>query len=224
MPRAMHGCLRAVKPCGEDSSRHRGGGGAARGQLGQKTGYSVLQLLTQVVEAALADARIEAAEVGALSFTAPARGTRQLCFSFYATARLGLRGVGKDWESGSGGWSVGLAFDAAEHELRAGRARFALALGLHLETNIETAVLMDDAIRATGDVGCHSPYGSTPLSWYAMDAQCWMQQHEVSRRELADLRRFSAAVSSVRRSNEADCIYHRWPRGPENTDTHRRRA
>lgn len=151
----------------------------------RKGEVSELELLTQVVEEALADAGIDACEVGALSFTMTGRGTRQLCFSSYATARLGLRNVGKVVENASGGWTGGLAFDAAAHEIRAGRTRFALALGVHMESAVPTPTVMDEAIRATGDVGFHSLYGTTPLSWYALDAARWMHEHAVSRSELA---------------------------------------
>lgn len=151
----------------------------------RKAGVTEIELLTRVVTEALADAGIDACDVGALSFTMSGRGTRQLCFSTYATARLGLRNVGKIVESASGGWTGGLAFDAAAHEIRANRTRFALALGVHLESAIDSATVMDEAIRATGDVAFQSIYGSTPLSWYALDAARWMHEHKTSRRDLA---------------------------------------
>lgn len=163
-------------------------GGAAAVRIdawSRKQRPSEIELLAPVVQQALADAGIDADEVGALSFTMTGRGTRQACFSSYATSRLGFRNVGKVVENASGGWSGGLAFDAAAHEIRTGRARFALALGVHLESAIDTATVMDEAIRATGDVGFHSMYGTTPLSWYALDAARWMHEHGTTRRDLA---------------------------------------
>lgn len=154
---------------------------------GRKTGVSELELLTRVVAEALTDAGIEQRDVGTLAFTMTGRSTRQLCFSSYATARLGLRGVGKVVEVASGGWTGGLAFDAAAHEIRSGRARFALALGVHLESAENTGTLMDEAIRATGDIGFHSLYGATPISWYALDAARWMHDHKSSREDLAEI-------------------------------------
>lgn len=174
------------------------GGAAVRVDAwARKTEVSELELLTRVVCEALDDAGIEARDVGALAFTMTGRGTSQLCFSSYATARLGFRGVGKVMELASGGWTGGLAFDAAAHEIRAGRARFALALGVHVDSAIDSAQIMDEAVRATGDVGYQSLYGTTPLSWYALDAARWMHEHGVSRRELAEIalknRRHAAA-------------------------------
>lgn len=164
------------------------GGAAVRVDAwARKTEISDLELLTHVVCEALDDAGIEAADVGALAFTMTGLGMSQLCFSSYATARLGFRGVGKVMELASGGWTGGLAFDGAAHEIRAGRARFALALGVHVDSAIDSAQIMDEAVRATGDVGYQSLYGTTPLSWYALDAARWMYEHGVSRRELAEI-------------------------------------
>jgi acetyl-CoA C-acetyltransferase len=146
---------------------------------------SDLEVLDRAVKEALAESGIERADVGALSFTAPGLGTQQRQFSPYATSRLGFRNAGKVCESGVGGWTGGLAFDTAAQEIRIGRARYALALGVWYETGISTAAAMAAAIKSTGDAGYQSPSGATPLSWYAMDAARWLYETGGTRADLA---------------------------------------
>lgn len=150
-----------------------------------KTDRTDLDLLDEAVAGALKDAGVTPADVGALSFSTPGPGTAQRLFSSYATARLGFRNAGKVVESGTGGWTGGLAFDAAAAEIALGRASISLALGVWFETGIDTATAMDGAIRSTGDVGYQTPSGATPLSWYAMDAQRWLHDTDGTSADLA---------------------------------------
>ncbi|MCE8547981.1 thiolase family protein [Ruegeria pomeroyi] len=150
-----------------------------------KTDRTDLDLLDEAVRGALDDAGVGRDAVEALSFSTPGPGTVQRLFSSYATARLGFRTAGKVVESGTGGWTGGLAFDAAAAEIARGRASVALALGVWMETGIDTATAMDGAIRSTGDVGYQTPSGATPLSWYAMDAQRWLHDTGGTRADLA---------------------------------------
>ncbi len=162
------------------------GAGATRIDRWQaKTDRTDLDLLDEAVRGALQDANVSRAGVEALSFSAPGPGTVQRLFSSYATARLGFRNAGKVVESGTGGWTGGLAFDAAAAEIARGRASVSLALGVWLETGIDTATAMDGAIRSTGDVAYQTPSGATPLSWYAMDAQRWLHDTDGTRADLA---------------------------------------
>lgn len=162
------------------------GAGATRVDRWQaKTDRTDLDLLDEAVRGALHDAGVGRAAVEALSFSTPGPGTAQRLFSSYATARLGFRNAGKVVESGTGGWTGGLAFDAAAAEIARGRASVALALGVWMETGIDTATAMDGAIRSTGDVGYQTPSGATPLSWYAMDAQRWLHDTGGTRADLA---------------------------------------
>lgn len=162
------------------------GAGATRVDRWQaKTDRTDLDLLDEAVRSALHDAGIGRDAVEALSYSTPGPGTAQRLFSSYATARLGFRNTGKVVESGTGGWTGGLAFDAAAAEIARGRASVALALGVWMETGIDTATAMDSAIRSTGDVGYQTPSGATPLSWYAMDAQRWLHGTDGTRADLA---------------------------------------
>ena len=162
------------------------GAGATRIDRWQaKTDRTDLDLLDEAVRGALEDAGVDRDAVGALSFGTPGPGTVQRLFSSYATARLGFRNAGKVVESGTGGWTGGLAFDAAAAEIARGRASVTLALGVWMETGIDTATAMDGAIRSTGDVGYQTPSGATPLSWYAMDAQRWLHETAGTRADLA---------------------------------------
>lgn len=150
-----------------------------------KGSVSDLDLLNRAVEQALKASGAERADIEALSFSAPGPGTHQRQFSPYATSRLGFTNAGKVCETGIGGWTGGLAFDAAAQEIRIGRARFALALGVWYETGISTAAAMNASIRSTGDTAYQSPSGATPLSWYAMDAARWLYETEGTRADLA---------------------------------------
>lgn len=164
------------------------GAGATRIDRWQaKTKRSDLDLLDEAVRQALQDAGIRRDAVEALSFTTPGPGTEQRLFSSYATARLGFVNAGKVVESGTGGWTGGLAFDAAASEIARDRAHVALALGVWMETGIDTSTAMDGAIRSTGDVGYQTPSGATPLSWYAMDAARWLYDTEGTRDDLAEI-------------------------------------
>lgn len=150
-----------------------------------KGAASEIELLSQVVDMALTDAGFDRNDIGMLSFTLPGPGTEQRLFSCYAATRLGFRRAGKIVESGTGGWTGGLAFDAAAQEIATGRSDAALALGVWYETGIDTATAMEGSIRATGDVVVHSASGATPLSWYAMDTMRWLHDTGGTRADLA---------------------------------------
>jgi acetyl-CoA C-acetyltransferase len=146
-----------------------------------------LQLLNRAVVETLTAGGVGRDEIGVLSFTVPGAGTTQRQFSPYAASRLGFTNVGRVSEIGIGGWTGGLAFDVAAQEIRTRRTRYGLALGVWFETGIDTAVAMDAAIRATGDVAYQSTSGTTPLSWYAMDADRWFHETRGTREELAEI-------------------------------------
>lgn len=164
-----------------------------------------LQLLNSAVVDVLAAVGIGREEIGVLSFTSPGPGTLQRQFSPYAASRLGFTNVGRVFEIGIGGWTGGLAFDIAAQDIRTRRARYGLALGVWFETGLETTVAMDAAVRATGDVAFQSTSGTTPLSWYAMDADRWFHETCGDREDLAAIalkNRRHAALNPLSQFND----------------------
>ena len=81
--------------------------------------------------------------------------------------------------------TAGLAFEAAADDIRMGRSKVALALGVNFETATPAAEHMMSSMRTTGDVDFHVPSGFTPISWYAMDAARYIYEFRSSREELA---------------------------------------
>lgn len=153
-------------------------------------------VLADVVLDALADAGIAPREVGSAVFTLPPPTTRQLGFGTYMAAQLGLRLSGQLAEVQQMGITGGLAFDQAAADVLLGRAEFALALGVAIQSNADSATAMDHSVRVVGDVDFQSPFGMTPISWYAFDAVRYMHETGATRRAIAEVavksRRFAA--------------------------------
>ena len=143
------------------------------------------ETLGAVVVEALADAGIANTDVGSAVFTLPTAGTRQLGFATFMCSRLGFRCTGQISEVVEMGITGGIAFDAAVADVLLGRADFAVALGVAFSTNVEAATAMDASIRVVGDVDFQSPFGLTPISWYALDAARYMHETGVSREQIA---------------------------------------
>ena len=72
------------------------------------------------------------------------------------------------------GISRGLAFDQACADVSTGRATAALALGIEYSSSVDSATMMERGIRVVGDVNYQSPFGLTPLAWYALDADRYL--------------------------------------------------
>ena len=61
------------------------------------------------------------------------------------------------------GMTGALAFEAAANDIRLGKSKVALALGINWESAIPAVEHMMSSMRATGDVDFHAPFGFTPI-------------------------------------------------------------
>ena len=144
-------------------------------------------VLGPLVFAALAEAGLSTSDVGTAAFTLPSPSTRQLGFATFMASRLGLKCTGSVSEVVEMGITGGLAFDQACADVASGRADVALALGIAYQSNAPMQLVMDHSLRTVGDVDFQTPFGLTPISWYAFDAARYMHETGVSRRELAQV-------------------------------------
>lgn len=143
------------------------------------------EILSQLVADTIDAAGVSRDLVGSMVFSEPHVYTRQKYFSTFMTAYLGMRCQGAVVEVLGNGMTGGLAFDRAADDIRLGRSKVALALGVNMETATSAAEHMNITVRATGDVDFHSPAGFTPISWYAMDATRYMHEYGATREDLA---------------------------------------
>jgi acetyl-CoA acetyltransferase len=159
------------------------------GRLSPRDGAIALgfeqDILGALVQRMLAEAGVAAAEVGSLVLTLPPPSTRQLGLATMLAAHLGLRCTGRIAEVVEMGITGGLAFDQAAADIALGHCDFALALGINLDGNVNAAEAANNGIRAVGDVDFQSPFGITPISWYAFDAARYMHETGATRRDLA---------------------------------------
>jgi len=143
------------------------------------------ELLARTVLDAVADAGVAKDDVQSLVFCHPRFYTEQLYFGTFMANYLKLACRGQVAEVVGNGMTGGLAFDRAMQDVEQGRVDVALALGVSLEMAVPTTAHMNRAMRATGDVDFHVPFGFTPISWYAMDARRYMHDTGATREELA---------------------------------------
>jgi hypothetical protein len=85
------------------------------------------------------------------------------------------------------GMTAALAFEAAANDIRLGKSRVALALGVNFETATPAVEHMMNSMRATGDVDFHAPFGFMPISCYAMDAARYIHEFKSWREDLASV-------------------------------------
>lgn len=133
----------------------------------------------------LAETGVAAKDVGSLVLTLPPPSTRQLGLATMLAAHLGLRCTGRIAEVVEMGITGGLAFDQAAADIALGHCDFALALGINLDGHVSAAEAANNGMRAVGDVDFQSPFGITPISWYAFDAARYMHETGATRRDLA---------------------------------------
>jgi acetyl-CoA acetyltransferase len=143
------------------------------------------EVLAKIVIEAVADAGIDKSEVSSLAFAQPRPYTQQKYFATFMANYLRLPCTGSVQEILGNGMTAALAFEAAANDIRLGRSRVALALGINWESAIPAVEHMMNSMRATGDVDFHAPFGFTPISWYAMDAARYIHEFKSSREELA---------------------------------------
>jgi acetyl-CoA acetyltransferase len=144
-------------------------------------------ILADVTARALAEAGIGPADVGSAIFTQPPPTTRQLGFATFMCAQLGFTCSGLVTEVNQLGLTGGVAFDLAAAEIQLGRAEYALALGVVMQSQGDTATAMEFGIRAVGDVDYQAPFGIPPIGWYALDAERYMHETGASRADLAQV-------------------------------------
>jgi acetyl-CoA acetyltransferase len=143
--------------------------------------------LANLVLEAVKDAGLDKAQISSLVFAQPRPYTLQKYFATFMANYLRLPCAGSVAELMGNGMTAGLAFEAACNEIRLGRSKVALALGINFETATSAAEHMMSSMRATGDVDFHVPFGFTPISWYAMDAARYIHEFGSSREELASV-------------------------------------
>ncbi len=143
------------------------------------------EVLAELVISAVRSAGLDKTDVGSAVFTGPSPATRQLGFSTFMLSRLGLRCHGQIAEVRNLGITGGLAFDQASADVRNGRVNVALALGIEYNSGADAATMMERALRVVGDVNFQSPFGLTPIAWYALDADRYLFETGATRRDLA---------------------------------------
>ena len=145
------------------------------------------EVLAKIVIEAVADAGIDKNDISSLAFAQPRSYTQQKYFATFIANYLRLPCTGSVQEVLGNGMTAALAFEAAANDIRLGRSRVALALGINWESAIPAVEHMMNSMRATGDVDFHAPFGFTPISWYAMDAARYIHEFKSSRKELASV-------------------------------------
>jgi len=143
--------------------------------------------LAQVVFEAVKMAGVEKRDIASLAFANPRPYTQQKYFATFIANYLRLPCTGSVAEILGNGMTGALSFEAASNDIRLGRARVALALGVNFESATPAIEHMMNSMKATGDVDFHAPFGFTPISWYAMDAARYIHEFNSSRRELASV-------------------------------------
>jgi acetyl-CoA acetyltransferase len=180
------------------------------GRLAPRDGEKIDRLehdvLTDVVVRALDGAGIDNTDVGSAVFTLPPANTLQLGFATFMCARLGLTCTGQVAEVVEMGITGGLAFDQAAADVSLGRADFALALGVSFQSATPPADAMEGSVRVVGDVDFQSPFGVTPISWYALDAARYLHETGATREDLA-----AVAVKSRQHALDNELAQFRQP-------------
>ena len=143
------------------------------------------EILADLVIDAVRAAGLDKADIGSAVFTGPSPATRQRAFATFMASRLGLRCHGQVAEVSNLGITGGLAFDHACADVRSGKVKAALALGIEYSSGVDAATMMEHGIRAAGDVNFQSPFGITPVAWYALDADRYLFETAATRRDLA---------------------------------------
>ncbi|NKB36064.1 MAG: thiolase family protein [Gammaproteobacteria bacterium] len=126
-------------------------------------------------------------DIGSLNLTSPTPATQQLGFATFLASRLGLRCDARISDINNMGITGGLAFDQACEDVSSGKTDFALACGIEFSTGAPAEMIMDRGIRVVGDVDFQSPFGLTPIAWYAFDANRYMHETGASRNDIAQI-------------------------------------
>jgi len=144
-------------------------------------------ILTAVAASAIEQAGIDRDDIDCAIFTQNPPTTRQQGFASLMMAQLGLRCRGLVSEVSQLGVTGGLAFDLAATQIQLGRADLALALGIVVQSKGDTGAAIESGIRSVGDVNFQSPFGLSPIAWYALDARRYMYETGASRADIAEV-------------------------------------
>ncbi|WP_398471948.1 thiolase family protein [Tardiphaga sp.] len=158
------------------------------------------EVLARLVVNAIEDAGVDRQDIGSLIFSLPRPYTVQKYFGTFMANYLRLPCTGTVAELMGNGMTAALAFETAANDIRLGRSKVALALGINFETAVTAAEHMMSSMRTTGDVDFHTPFGFTPISWYAMDAARYIHDYGSSREQLATVavkNRFHASLNPI---------------------------
>lgn len=185
-----------------------GAAGIPCGRVQSEPGHDLQVLEHEVLSGCVLDAVAQAGvgkeAIDALVLCHPRPYTQQLYFGTFMANYLRLPTDGVVMEVVGNGMTGGLAFDQAAQMIETGRADVALALGVNFETAIGSAEHMNRSMRATGDVAFHTPFGFTPISWYAMDAMRYMHETGCTRADIA-----SVAVKNRRHASLNPLAHYR---------------
>ncbi len=158
------------------------------------------EVLAQVVIDAMKDGGLPKEEIGSLVLAQCRPYTQQKYFATFMANYLRIPCATSVMEVLGNGMTGGIALEQAIRDIESGRARAALALGANFESATPSAEHMNNSMRATGDVDFHTPFGLTPIAWYAMDANRYIHEHGSSRRELASVavkNRYHASLNPI---------------------------
>ena len=106
------------------------------------------EVLARLVVDAVADAGIVKDDISALVFAQPRPYTLQKYFGTFMANYLRLPCTGAVMEVMGNGMTAGLAFQSAVDQIRLGRARVSLALGINFETATSAIDHMMSSMRA----------------------------------------------------------------------------
>lgn len=142
-------------------------------------------LATSVLRGAVADAGLSLGDLDGLYMPKPRPWTPQGFFSTLLTHGLGLD-LRESVETYTGGTSSGHAFQAAVHDVRAGRVDAAAVLAVERNSTIETDRYLE-YILSIFDREFQSPAGPTIPGVYAMSLQRYLHDHDVAREDVAEV-------------------------------------
>jgi acetyl-CoA acetyltransferase len=158
------------------------------------------EVMAKLVAEAAADAQVEKSDIGAVALSLPRPYTQQKYFATFMANYLRLPLHGGVAEILGNGMTGALTFESASNEILLGRAKVALAMGVNFESAANAQEHMMSSMRAVGDVDFQSPFGITPIAWYAMDANRYIYEHGSSRAEIASVavkNRFHASLNPL---------------------------
>lgn len=152
---------------------------------GAEITYFEHEILIDLVIQAVKEAGLDKKDIGSLILTSPSPATEQLGFATFLCSKLGLSFDGQIADVNNMGITGGLAFDMACRDTMQMKDKASLVLGIEYSTAVAAEVIMERSVRVVGDIDYQSPFGLTPIAWYALDANRYMYETGVSREDIA---------------------------------------